>query len=126
MGLSLSLNWVGSKKPPARVLARGKDVSDWGEVTSSSDHGCRSSHGTAACVDVAGSTAQANPQARDAEATEVKAGAMLTSNKGGVVSDEVFVTQRFVDRVAVPLDLNDHGVGVSGEGSFDVQLDGAG
>jgi len=56
----------------------------------------------------------------------MKAGAVLTSNKGGVVSGEVVVAQRFIDRVAVPLDLDDHGVGVSGKGGFDVDLNGLG
>ena len=49
---------------------------------------------------------------------------MFTSHEGGVVGGEVFVAQGQVLGGAIPLDLDDHGVGVGGEGGFDVQLDG--
>ena len=56
----------------------------------------------------------------------MKACSVLTSNKSSVIGNGVLVTQCFVDGVAVVLNLDDHGVGVSGEGSFHVDLNGLG
>ena len=86
----------------------------------------RSADGTAAGVDVGRGTAQPNAQATDTEATNMKACSVLTSNKSSVIGDGVLVTQCFVDDVAVVLNLDDHVVGVSGEGSFHVDLNGLG
>ena len=86
----------------------------------------RSADGTAAGVDVGRGTAQPNAQATDTEATNMKACSVLTSNKSSVIGDGVLVTQCFVDGVAVVLNLDDHGVGVSGEGSSHVDLNGLG
>ena len=51
---------------------------------------------------------------------------MLASHEGGVVGHKVVIGQGLIDRGTVALDLNDHGVAVSGEGSDHVQLNRAG
>ena len=53
----------------------------------------------------------------------MKAGAVLASHKGSVVGDEVVVGQGLVDRDAVAIDLDDHGVAVGGKGGRYVDLD---
>ena len=47
---------------------------------------------------------------------------MFPSNKGSVIGGEFVVAQGFVDRDAVTLDLDDHGVAVSGKGGRHVEL----
>lgn len=47
---------------------------------------------------------------------------MFASYKGSVVNNEVVVAQRLIDGVATTLDLDNYGIAVSREGSFDIQL----
>ena len=56
----------------------------------------------------------------------MKAGAVLAGNKGSVIGNEIVVGECLVNRVAVPLDLDDHSVTLKGKSSLDVNLHRAG
>ena len=47
---------------------------------------------------------------------------MLASNKSSIIGDEVVIAQRLVNGAATTLDLDNYGIAVGREGSFDIQL----